>query len=133
MATHAGYGGAVFVGTDAVAEVKDFTLDITANTADTSTLNASGDDAGWAKVALTLKSWTASLNVIWDDADAGQGALTEGSSVQVKLYPRGTTAGYEIWEGAALVTGVSKTVAVDGLVEASITVTGNGHIDEQTI
>ena len=128
MATHAGYGGAVYVGTNAVAEVKDFTLDITANTQDVTTMGASGDDAGWTKVQATLKSWTASLNVIWDDGDAGQQALVEAATVTIKLYPRGT--GNELWEGSAIVTSVSKSVSVDGLVEASISVTGNGHIDE---
>tara|TARA_Y100000004_G_scaffold185762_1_gene236412 strand:- start:974 stop:1375 length:402 start_codon:yes stop_codon:yes gene_type:complete len=130
MATHAGYGGAVYSGTNAVAEVKDFTLDITANTNDTTTMVASSDaDYGWVKNQVTLKSWTSSLNVIWDDADTGQGELlTEGGAVTLKLYPRGTSN--ELWEGEGIVTSVSKTVAVDGLVEASITVTGNGHIDE---
>jgi len=129
MATHAGYGGAVYVGSTAVAEVKDFTLDITANTQDVTTMGTSGDDAGWTKVQATLKSWTASLNVIWDDGDAGQQALVEAADVLVKLYPRGTSN--EVWEGNAIVTSVSKSVSVDGLVEASISVTGNGHIDEQ--
>ena len=129
MATHAGYGGAVFVGTNAVAEVKDFSLEITAATQDVTTMGTSGDDAGWTKVQATLKSWTSSLNVIWDDGDAGQQALVEGADVLLKLYPRGVAN--EVWEGNAIVTSVSKSVSTDGLVEASLSVTGNGHIDEQ--
>jgi len=129
MATHAGYGGAVKVGSVAVAEVKDFSLETTANTADTTVLGGSG----WTDVDVTTKSWTASLNCIWDDADAGQQDLVEGLTVTLNLYPRGDTSGYELWSGSALVTSVSKTVSAEGLIEASISVTGKGAMAETTI
>nr|BAR35092.1 phage major tail protein 2 [uncultured Mediterranean phage uvMED] len=135
MATYAGYGGAVFVDTTAVAEVKDFTLDITANTADTTVLNTSGADAGWTDVGLTTKTWTASINVIWDDTDSNQAelSLVDGGTVAVKLYPAGTTSGKHEWSGNCMVTSVSRSVAVDGLVESAITVTGKGAITFGTV
>lgn len=129
MATHAGYGGAVKVGSVAVAEVKDFSLETTANTADTTVLGGSG----WTDVDVTTKSWTASLNCIWDDGDAGQQDLVEGLTVTLNLYPRGDAAGNELWSGSALVTSVSKTVSAEGLIEASISVTGKGAMAETTI
>lgn len=129
MATHAGYGGAVKVASVAVAEVKDFTLETTANTADTTVLGGSG----WTDVDVTTKSWTASLNCIWDDDDAGQQDLVEGLTVTLNLYPRGDSTGNELWSGSALVTSVSKTVSAEGLIEASISVTGKGAMAETTI
>lgn len=129
MATHAGYGGAVKVGSVAVAEVKDFSLETTANTADTTVLGGSG----WTDVDVTTKSWTASLNCIWDDDDAGQQDLVEGLTVTLNLYPRGDASGKELWSGSALVTSVSKTVSAEGLIEAAISVTGKGAMAETDI
>ena len=129
MATHAGYGGAVKVGSVAVAEVKDFSLETTANTADTTVLGG----RGWTNVKVTTKSWTASMNCIWSDDDAGQQDLVEGLTVTLNLYPRGDSAGNELWSGSALVTSVSKTVSAEGLIEASISVTGKGAMAETDI
>jgi hypothetical protein len=131
MATHSGYGGAVYVDTTAVAEVKDFTLDVTAATADTTVL---GSD-GWTDLELVTKSWTASINVIWDDTDANQAELRliDGGTVALKLYPAGTTSGDHEWSGSCIVTSVSKTVSTDNLVEASITVTGKGALTYGTV
>lgn len=135
MATYAGNGGAVYVSSNAVAEVKDFSLEITANTQEATVMNPTDSvDQGWVMQKVTTKSWTASINAIWDDADAdGQGALTEGSEVALKLYPSGNTTGKKIWDGDAIVTGISKNVSVDGLVEASISVVGNGHLTEDSV
>jgi hypothetical protein len=135
MATYAGNGGAVYVSSNAVAEVKDFSLEITANTQESTVMNPSDtDDAGWVMQKVTTKSWTASVNAIWDDNDAnGQGALTEGAAVALNLYPSGNTSGKKYWQGDAIVTGVSKNVSVDGLVEASLSVVGDGHITEETV
>ena len=135
MATYAGNGGAVYVSSNAVAEVKDFSLGITANTQEATVMNPTDSvDQGWVMQKVTTKSWTASINAIWDDADAdGQGALTEGSEVALKLYPSGNTTGKKIWAGDAIVTGISKNVSVDGLVEASISVVGNGHLTEDSV
>lgn len=134
MATYAGNGGAVYVGDSAVAEVKDFSLEITAATADSTVMNpADADDLGWTTQKVTTKSWTSSVNCIWSDQDAGQLALAEGADIVLKLYPSGQTSTKKEWIGDAIVTSVSKNVSVDGLVEASISVVGNGHISEETI
>ena len=133
MATYAGNGGAVYVGASAVAEVKDFSLEITAATSDSTVMNPAAGDEGWTTQKVTTKSWTSSVNCIWSDADAGQLALIEGAEVELKLYPSGQTSTKKEWIGQAIVTSVSKNVAVDGLVEASISVVGNGHITEETV
>ena len=133
MATYAGNGGAVYVGSNAVAEVKDFSLEITAATSDTTVMNPASGDEGWTTQKVTTKSWTSSVNCIWSDSDAGQGALLEGAEVELKLYPSGQTSTKKEWIGQAIVTSVSKNVSVDGLVEASISVVGNGHISEEAV
>ncbi len=129
MATYTGKNGAVYVGTNAVAEIKDWSLETTSETvADT----VMGDS--WVSHKPTLKSWTASFNAIWDDADTtGQIALTEGAEVTINLYPTGNNSGDVEWSGAVIVTSVSKSASFDGLVEASFSVTGNGALTTGTV
>jgi hypothetical protein len=131
MATHAGHTGSIkaVTSTDgsgtpaAVAEVKDWSLETTANLADNTVL---GD--AWTSQKLTTKSWSTTLNCIWSDDDAAQDDFVEGGTVQVELYPYGETEGNTKWGGLAIVASVSKSAAADGLVEASFNLTGIGAL-----
>lgn len=129
MATYTGKNGAVYAGTNAVAEIKDWTLETTSEmVADT----VMGDD--WVSNKPTLKSWTSSFNAIWDDADTnGQLALVEGAELTLNLYPTGNNSGDVEWSGACIVGTVSKSASFDGLVEASFSVTGNGPLTTGTV
>jgi|TARA_A200000159_G_scaffold157887_1_gene174564 hypothetical protein len=129
MATYTGKNGAVYVGANAVAEIKDWSLETTSETV---TDTVMGDS--WVTHKPTLKSWTSSFNAIWDDADTnGQLALVEGAEVTINLYPTGNNSGDVEWTGAVIVTSVSKTASFDGLVEASFSVTGNGPLTTGTV
>lgn len=128
MATHAGHTGSVKAVTTggsaaAVAEVKDWSLETTANLADDTVL---GD--AWTSQKLTTKSWSTTLNCIWSDGDAAQDDLIEGATVDVELYPYGDTTDNVKWTGSGIVASVSKSAAADGLVEASFNVTGVGPL-----
>ena len=129
MATYTGKNGAVYVGANAVAEIKDWSLETTSETV---TDTVMGDT--WVTHKPTLKSWTSSFNAIWDDADTnGQLLLVEGAEVTINLYPTGNNSGDVEWSGAVIVTSVSKTASFDGLVEASFSVTGNGALTTGTV
>ncbi len=129
MATYTGKNGAVYVGANAVAEIKDWSLETTSETV---TDTVMGDS--WVTHKPTLKSWTSSFNAIWDDADTnGQLTLVEGAEVTINLYPTGNNSGDVEWTGAVIVTSVSKTASFDGLVEASFSVTGNGPLTTGTV
>ena len=135
MATHAGHTGSIkaVTSTDgtgvtaAVAEVKDWSLETTANLADDTVLGNA-----WTSQKLTTKSWSTTLNCIWDNEDAAQDDFVEGGTVQVELYPYGETAGNTKWDGLAIVASVSKSAAADGLVEASFNLTGIGALTPGT-
>jgi hypothetical protein len=129
MATYTGKNGAVYVGANAVAEIKDWSLETTSETvADT----VMGDS--WVTHKPTLKSWTSSFNAIWDDADTtGQLLVVEGAEITINLYPTGNNTGDVEWSGACIVTSVSKSASFDGLVEASFSVTGNGALTTGTV
>lgn len=128
MATHAGSEGTVKVGANAVAEIRSFSVSETADTIEDTTM---GDAARTYKASL--KSFSGSLDVYWDETDTnGQGALTVGSEVTIGFYPEGATTGDTYLTGSAIVTGLTVNSSFDGMVEASITIQGNGALSTST-
>ena len=124
MAAHSGSEGTVKVGANAVAEIRSFSISETSDTVEDTTM---GDAARTYKPSL--KSWSGSIEVFWDETDTnGQGALTVGSDVTVGFYPEGATTGDTYMSGAAIVTGLTVNSSFDGMVEASVTVQGNGAL-----
>ena len=121
MAIHKGSEGTVHVGTDAVAEIRSYSIEETADTLETTSM---GDAARTHLASLT--SFSGSLDVYWDESDTAQTALTVGTSVTIKFYPEGTASSAKYYSGEAIVTGVSRSAAFDGLVESSISIQGSG-------
>lgn len=129
MAVHKGSEGTVKVGSNAVAEIRSYSIEETGDTLETSTM---GDTARTYVPSLT--SWSGSVDVYWDETDStGQGALTVGAEVTLNVYPEGDTSGDTYYTGSAIVTSVSKTASFDGLVEASIGVQGTGALTSSTV
>jgi predicted secreted protein len=130
MATHKGSEGIVKVGSsNVVAEIRSYSIEESADTLEDTSM---GDSAKTYKASLT--SFSGSLDVFWDETDTnGQGALSIGAEVTLNFYPEGDTAGDTYYTGSAIVTGVSRTASYDGLVEASISVQGNGALTESTV
>lgn len=129
MANHKGSEGTVKVGSDAVAEIRSFSIEETADTLEDTSM---GDSARTYLASLT--SWSGSVDVFWDETDtSGQGALDVGSSVTLNLYPEGDTAADTYYTGTAIVTGKSVSSSFDGMVEASFSVQGTGALTETTV
>ncbi len=129
MATHKGSEGTVKVGSNAVAEIRSYSIEESADTLEDTSM---GDSARTYKPSLT--NFSGSLDVFWDETDtSGQGALSIGSEVTLNVYPEGDASGDTYYTGSAIVTGVSRTASFDGLVEASISVQGNGALTESTV
>ena len=129
MSSHKGSEGIVKVGSNAVAEIRSYSIEESADTLEDTSM---GDSAKTYKASLT--SFSGSLDVFWDETDtSGQGALSIGAEVTLNVYPEGVASGDTYYTGSAIVTGVSRTGAFDGLVEASISVQGNGALTETTV
>jgi predicted secreted protein len=129
MATHIGRDGVLKVGSNAVAEVRSFSIEETADTVEDTVMT---DTA--RTYATTLTSFTGSADVYWDETDTnGQGALDIGASVTIGFYPEGAGSGATYYTGTALVTGVSRSASFDGMVEASVTLQGTGALSETTV
>lgn len=128
MATHKGSEGIIKVGANTVAEVKSYSIEETGDTVETTSM---GDTA--RTFSPTLTSWTASVDVFWDETDTtGQGALTIGSEVTLNVYPEGADTGDTYYTGSAIVTGVSISASFDGTVDASISLQGTGALTSST-
>lgn len=129
MATFTGSSGVILVGSDQIAEVRNYSIEESADTIEDS---AMGDTSRTFKVGL--KSFSGSADVFFDDTDtAGQGALTVGSSVTINFQMEGNTTGDHKLSGTALVTSRSISASFDGMVEASISFTGTGALTEGTV
>lgn len=131
MATHTGSEGTVKVGSNAIAEIRSFSIEETADTLEDTSM---GDTARTYKSSLT--TFTGSVDVFWDDSingATGQGELTIGAEVTLNLYPEGDASGDIFYSGLAIVTGRSISSSFDGLVEASITVQGTGALTQAAV
>ena len=129
MATHTGSEGTVKVGSNAIAEIRSFSIEESADTLEDTSM---GDTARTYKPSLT--TYTGTVDVLWDETDTtGQGALTIGAEVTLNLYPEGDGSGDTYYTGTAIVTGRTINSSYDGLVEMSISVQGSGALSETTV
>lgn len=125
MATHTGSEGTVRVGTtNNILEIRSYSVEETADTTEDTSM---GDSYRTHKT--TLKSWSGTVDVFWDELDTtGQGALVVGSEVTVRFMPEGATTGDIYLSGSAIVTGKTVSASFDGMVESTITLQGTGAL-----
>jgi len=129
MANHTGSEGTVKVGSNAVAEIRSFSIDETGDTIEDTAL---GDSFRSFKAGM--RQWSGTIDTWWDETDtSGQGALDVGSSVTLNFQPEGSDSGDTQIQGTALITSKTITSSFDGMVEASYGVTGTGGLTESTL
>jgi predicted secreted protein len=131
MATHTGSEGTVRVGLNAIAEIRSYSVEETADTVEDSSM---GD--AYRTFKTTLKGWSGSVDVFWDETDTnGQVAMTVGTEVTINFFPEGATAGQteKYYSGTAIVTGRTVTGSFDGMVESTITLQGTGALTLSTL
>ena len=123
MAVHHGKEGEVVVGGSAVGELTNFTLETTGDVVE-STKMADG-----AKSFVAGRtSFSGTLDMHFDEADSVQTQLTAGASVTFKLLPEGSSSGDRKFEGAGIITGMSVTQPLDGIVARSVTFQRTGAL-----
>lgn len=130
MATFSGKDGSVELGGVAIAEIRDFSIEQTANRVDSTVM---GDD--WMKGVITQKSWSGSINIYYDpdQSSTWQGVLDTGSPVTVNLFPQGQTTNLKFYTGSCHVTSLNVSESFDGMIESSISVEGQGELSIATV
>jgi predicted secreted protein len=124
-----GNAGVISVDGSAVAEVRNYSIEMTADTIETTTMGAANSGRTYVK---GLSTFSGTADVYWDadhfttaDLDGLVNGAVGASSVALIVYPEGTGAN---WAGNIVVTGYSITASMDGLIEASVSFQGDGQL-----
>ena len=123
MSVHHGKEGEVVVGGSAVGELVSFTLETTGDVVESTKMS----DAAKTFVAGRT-SFSGTLEMHFDEADSVQTQLTAGASITFKLLPEGSQTGDRKFEGASVITGMSVSQPLDGIVARSVTFQGTGAL-----
>jgi hypothetical protein len=134
MAILAGNNGTISVAGVAVAATRNFSVEITSDTIETTTMGV--DVRTYVK---GLSSFSGSADIYFDDTffDTNEttfnptAGLVGGTPINVKFYVAygtdGTGTGNDtVFNGSAIVTGFTVNSSMDGMVEASISFQGSG-------
>jgi|TARA_B100000963_G_scaffold139943_1_gene121866 hypothetical protein len=119
MAVHHGKEGEVAVGGTAVGELTSFTLETTGDVVESTQMSD-----GAKSFIAGRTSFSGTLEMHFDETDSGQTSLTAGASVTFKLLPEGSSSGDRKFEGAGIVTGMSVSQPLDGIVSRTVTFQG---------
>ena len=123
MAVHHGKEGEVVVGGSAVGELVSFTIETTGDVVESTKM------ADAAKTFIAGRtSFSGSLEMHFDEADSVQTQLTAGASITFKLLPEGSSTGDRKFEGSSVITGMSVSQPLDGVVARSVTFQGTGAL-----
>ena len=125
MAILEGWKGVVTIGGNAVAQIREYTENVTAEMMDATVMGVEYEQS-----IAGITSGTLELNCYMDPADTtGQGALTNGATVTVALRPNGTGSG----EPQSTYTGIVENLVVSANprenVSRNFTVRVNGTVD----
>ena len=136
MATVVGNDGQVTLGGNAVVSTRNFTVDITSDTIETTTMGV--DTRTYVK---GMSAWSGSADIYFNTSDyintilpAGSGATIGAAPVTVKFYLLQDAANSNDIAlcGNGIVTGYSVKSSMDGLVEATISFQGSGPVTYNT-
>ena len=124
-----GNAGVISVDGTNVAEVRNYSIEMTTDTIETSTMGAANSGRTYVK---GLSTFSGSADVYWDathfstaDLDGLINGDVGASAVALIVYPEGTGAN---WNGNIIITGYSITGSFDGLIEASVSFQGDGQL-----
>jgi predicted secreted protein len=127
MATKLGRDGLIKLSSTTIGELRNYALTHTSDTVEDSVLG----DTYRTRLA-SMKSFSVSGDLYWDETNAGQLLITIGSSVTLNLYPEGADTGDTYYSGQAIVTQFNVSASFDGIIEGSIAFEGNGTLSTLT-
>ena len=128
MAVVHGKEGLVKAGGTAIGDLTGFTLETTGDVVESTALSDSDKSFTAGRT-----SFSGSLDMNFNRANAPQATLLAGSSIAFILYPEGATSGDRTYTGSGIVTGISTSNTMDGMVTRSVTFQGNGTLTVGTV
>lgn len=135
MATLVGNDGQVTIAGTAVVSTRNFSVDMTSDTIETSTMGT--DVRTYVK---GMSSWSGSADIYFNTDDYQANTIMTSTSaaaigtaaVGVKFYLDQDATNDVVLYGNGIITGYSVSSAMDGLVEATISFQGSGPIKYQS-
>lgn len=136
MASIVGNAGAIKVGGNTVAEVRSYSIEMTADTIEQTVLNDST-----RQYVKGLSTFSGSADVYFDashmttnDLDGEIFGSVGDSGTTIAIYPEGDVGSGtdKILSGNIIVTGYSISGSFDGMIEASISFQGTGALTYAT-
>lgn len=132
MATITGNDGVVTFANVAVGSVRNFSIEATADTIETTTMG--NDTRTYVK---GMSSYSGSADIYFDPVEfngnahfniASSSASVGASPIAGKFYLINDTTDTVLWANSLIITGYSISSAMDGMVEASISFQGSGAL-----
>ena len=128
MATHHGKEGVVTIGGTTLGNATGFTVDTTHDVVEDTALGNS-----MKSYVVGRGTFTASIDMNFDDDDTAQGNLVQGSSLSFEFMPEGSGSGEQKLSGSGIVTGMSVGVTLDGVTTRTVSLQGTGGLTIGTV
>lgn len=133
MAKLNGTGLLVYVGSNAIAGTRSFTLNLSQDTPDATTK----DSEGWKEVIEGLREWSVDFDGLFD-ATATEGfeermdaIIDRDGSVTLKMSTE--ESGDTYWTGSAVMSNMTLDAPMEDVVSFSGTFVGNGALSKATV
>ena len=114
-----------------LGQVRSWSLEETVETLDTTVMNTAASGFIFRDVVPSFKSWTVTVDFLYDPADTDVAFDTEfkaGNTVHIAIYPESDASTKGIFGGIALMTSISRSASYDGVIECSATFEGRAAL-----
>ena len=128
MATHHGKEGVITIGGTTLNNATGFTVDTTHDVVEDTAL---GDSM--KSFLVGRGTFTFSIDMNFDETDSGQTALVQGAELTFAFLPEGNESGDRKFSGSGIVTGMSVSVPLGGVITRTVTGQGTGGLTIGTV
>ena len=128
MATHHGKEGVLTIGGTTLGNATGFTVDTTHDVVEDTALGSS-----MKSFLVGRGTYTASIDMNFDETDSGQTTLVQGAELTFAFLPEGNASGDRKFSGSGIVTGMSVSVPLDGVITRTVSLQGNGGLTIGTV
>ena len=128
MATHHGKEGVITIGGTTLNNATGFTVDTTHDVVEDTALGSS-----MKSFLVGRGTFTFSIDMNFDETDSGQTTMVQGAEWTFAFLPEGNESGDRKFSGSGIVTGMSVSVPLDGVITRTVTGQGTGGLTIGTV
>ena len=128
MATHHGKEGVITIGGNTLKNATGCTVDTTHDVVEDTALGSSMKSFLVGRGTFTF--W---IDMNFDETDSGQTTMVQGAELTFAFLPEGNESGDRKFSGSGIVTGMSVSVPLDGVITRTVTGQGTGGLTIGTV